>query len=464
MTTPRPTTYGEHAELAASALTRLIAQSSLPTDPADIDLMLRYRDAVVDSFRQRLHDLGSLPNVDRQVIAGAWAPHRDDLIPTMLAAVASSLPKLQEIDGPAPTDVFARRSRDMTVDHWRTAALESLAASNALSSDVDAWTSTTPEARWLVLRDLAVGLESLVLLDDELREVGLLNKHDAPRQPANVEDVRAVLAHAARISTWRATTDIADGLAPDTRPDLAKELRDHGPVRLVRNIRDLAAAETRLADALRPMAGQNSGFTGEPHLSARTARHVVIGQLMVTYVSQQILVNGSDNLNLQQRLQSQATRLSDIDRQLSYLVDQDPQHRMAGSLVYWQQSEITTSLQRLSRNRELAPLTRRDEATLEDASRSACLQLATSLRRELLREDSNLRLADPSQQVGPTRVHRRSPLERALTELVNASGPLPHQERRPTAVQRAVLQQTVDTTPTPTTRQAATHPVPARHH
>ena len=107
---------------------------------------------------------------------------------------------------------------------------------------------------------------------------------------------------------------------------------------------------------------------------------------------------------------------------------------------------------------EIRRLTTAEAEALEVASRSACRNFGAALRRELVREDSNLRLADPTQQVGAARVTRRSGLGRALTTLIDDSTP----ERPSTPsvdVQRAVLQHTVDTTPTakrPSPRPALT--------
>jgi len=428
-------------------MTRLVAaEAPLPEEPGDVDLMLRFRDVLVDSFRQRLHDLGCLPSVDQppSPIRAAMA-YPDYLIPGTLAAVSSALPRMQETDRPPPSEVFAVPRSSLCTDLWRTAALESLAASNALSADPAAWASTA--ARWLVVRDLAVGLEAVVLLDDVLREVGLLNQHDAPSAPGQVAETRAVLSQAARVASWRATTYAADDLAPRSRPEIMNEVREHGPVRLVRSMTDLPAAQERLARALTPLTAHNSAFTGEPHLSARAARHLVIGQLQVTVVSQQI-VSRRPALKQTQVLADRAHQLSEIDRHLSYLVDHDPRLQMAGTLIYWQQAEITTSLRRMIRDRDLQALPPGQQTALNDANAAACRQLAVALRRELLRDDTNLRLADPTGQVGPTRVHRYSPLERALTDLVRTAEPSPHSATS-VSLQRAVLKQTVDTTPTP---------------
>lgn len=444
------------------ALTMLIADSSLPVGYADVDLLLRYRDAVVDSFRQRLFDFGALASVDLAVeLTGSRMPYDDDLIPTKLAEVASTLPRRQDVDGPAPTDTFERQSTNISVDRWRQAAIESLAASNALSADLPAWTQQKSGAHWLVMADLAVGLEALTLLDDRLREVGLLNEHDVLRQAEDVEESRAVLAHAARVSAWRSSTDAANHLAPSTRTDPASDLMDHGPVRLVRDASDLVSAQTRLAQALKPLTSRNSASLGEPHISARTARTVAVGQLFIAHISQQMVGADAHGAGVREQFRERATRLADIDRQLAYLVDENPDRHMAGTLIHWQQSEITTSLQRLLRDQRIPRMTPARLDALEDASRAACHQFGSALRMELVRGDSNLRIADPSQQVGATRVHRRSELGTSLTDLVNESAP--RRSITPSIhVQRAVLRHTVDTTPTTTTRAPTT--TPARVH
>lgn len=463
MSTPRPSTYGEHAELTAAALTRLTGPTQLPTDPLDVEQLLRCRDAVIDSVRQRLYDLGVVTNVDfSPSLLAPWTPFKEERIPLQLAVIAACLPRMQEADRTPPSEALARRSKDVTVDLWRTAAIEALAASASLSSTVQSWTADDPSGRWLVLRDAAALLEAVALLDLELREVGLLNQHDAPQPMPPIEDVRAVLAQAGRVAGWRMTSDDVDRLASPVRYPVAGERATDGVVQLVRSVADLPAAQGKLASVLRVAHGTDVFASSEPHISARVARFVVTGQLFVHSLHSQLVepaAGAADRTRGNERLAS----LVEVDRRIAHLVDADPSLRMAGAAAYLQQTEITTSLHRMQRRNQFDPLTDEELRQLDVASASVCRHFGMRLRRELLRDDSNLRLADPSGEVGPTRSHRRSPLDRAIGDLIKASMPSLPPAAHNVSVQRTVLQHALHTTPTrPAPRTRASVPTDRR--
>lgn len=86
---------------------------------------------------------------------------------------------------------------------------------------------------------------------------------------------------------------------------------------------------------------------------------------------------------------------------------------------------------------------------------------AESTRHVELGESSNLRLADPTRQVGPARVHRKHPLERHLTDLVNVPAPSTPMARYSAPLQRPALQQTLTHTPTTPTPPS---PYPTSRH
>ena len=143
---------------------------------------------------------------------------------------------------------------------------------------------------------------------------------------------------------------------------------------------------------------------------------------------------------------SRAEILEAIQPQLRYLVDVDAhghdKHRM------WQQGEITAAVRRMQRDGVELSLAPAQLLDLANATHEVTNNLARSLRRELLRGNSNLRIADPTNQVGATRVARRSHLEAALTDLVNQPPPTEPVSRFSTPLQRAALRQTLDVTPT----------------
>lgn len=461
MTTLKPSTYGEHAELAAAALIRLTGPAQLPIAPDDVEQLLRCRDAVIDSVRQRLYDLGVITNVDSSPsLLAPWTPFKEERIPVQLAVIAACLPRMQDAERTPPLEALGRRSMDLTVDLWRTAAIESLAASAALSSNAHNWTGDEP-GRWLILRDCAAVLEALSLLDLELREVGLLNQHDAPRPMPPIEDVRAVLAQAARVAGWRVTSDSVDRLSSPVRYSVAGERRTDGVVQLVRSTADLQAAQEKLASTLRVPHGNDAFASGEPHISARVARFVMTGQLLV-HSLQSEAAGAVDVVDLQ-HLRERLAALVEVDRRIAHLIDADPQLRMAGAAAYLQQTEITTSLHRLQRQGRIDPLSETELRQLDVASASVCRHFGMRLRRELLRDDSNLRLADPSGEVGPARGYHKSPLDRAIGDLIKASMPTMPRATHSVSVQRSVLQRALDATPTrPAQRPRAAAPTHRR--
>ena len=407
--------------------------------------------------------VGVVTNVDvLPSLLAPWTPFKEERIPLQLAVIAACLPRMQDADRTPPSEALARRSQDLTVDLWRTAAIESLAASAALSSTVQSWTTDDPSGRWLVLRDAAALLESVALLDLELREVGLLNEHDAPRPMPPIEDVRAVLAQAGRVAGWRVTSDDVDHLTSPVRYPVAGERETDGVVQLVRSVADLSAAQGRLASALRVPHGHDVFTSNEPHISARVARFVVTGQLVVHSLHSQLAepaIDVADRTRRQQRLAA----LVEVDRRITHLIDADPRLRMAGAAAYLQQTEITTSLHRLQRGGRIDPLTNDELRQLDVANASVCRHFGMRLRRELLRDDSNLRLADPSGEVGPARGYHKSPLDRAIGDLIKTSMPTLPPAAHSVSVQRAVLQHSLDTTPTrPGPRPRAAAPMSRR--
>jgi hypothetical protein len=89
---------------------------------------------------------------------------------------------------------------------------------------------------------------------------------------------------------------------------------------------------------------------------------------------------------------------------------------------------------------------------LAQATHEVTHNLGKALRRELLRGTSNLVDAHPRHRDGPIRVGRRSRLEATLTDLVNMPAPSEPAARFSNPLQRAALQQTLNLTPTASSR------------
>jgi hypothetical protein len=98
-------------------------------------------------------------------------------------------------------------------------------------------------------------------------------------------------------------------------------------------------------------------------------------------------------------------------------------------------------------------------ADLAQATHDVTHNLAKTLRRELLRDNTNLVDVHPRHREGGARVGRRSRLERTLTDLVNLPAPREQAARFSTPLQRAALQRSVDLTPPLSTRPPTPFPV-----
>jgi len=199
-------TYGEHVENAARALNALIRDDVIPADEAGVDQLLHCREAVVDALRQRLYDVGQgdwYPPLDhlpartpKPTLAGL-----DEKLATLVDNIAFALPSLPWDERRPPSDVLGPASSDPTVEAWREAAIELLAASHALSAAAEQPWRTDPGAGWWVMRDVSVALEAVLVLDARLDEVGLLADHQGPDYAMGLDEKRMVLSQTARVAT-----------------------------------------------------------------------------------------------------------------------------------------------------------------------------------------------------------------------------------------------------------------------
>ena len=132
-------TYGEHAEKAAQALNTLIRDDVIPVEEQSVDQLLHCREAVIDALRQRLYDVGQdnwypppdhLPaGTPKPVLAGL-----DEQLASLVDNIAFALPTLPLDERRSPADYLGPASADPTVETWRSAAIDMLACSHALSA------------------------------------------------------------------------------------------------------------------------------------------------------------------------------------------------------------------------------------------------------------------------------------------------------------------------------------------
>lgn len=439
-------TYGEHAEWAARALNRLLQLDAIPTDSDAVDLLLHCREAVLDALRQRLHAFGLSAGATGAALpapaAGVNLEGIDNKLATLLDNIAFALPTLPPDERRAPSEVLAPASTDLTVESWRQAAIESLAASHALDAAADKPWLRNHGAGWYLLGDVAVALEAMLVLDARLAEVGLLTGHHHHDYPMSLEARRLVTSQAARVATWYATNSLPDLATP--RPPVPTSSITY-PIALVSAPEDLAAAQDRLAAFLRPLTTLSAAYAGEPEITADAARHVTASQLFVCRELTTMAAASPKTTKFVPFFDDRAEVLKSLQPQIRHLIDltaHEPNRRR-----FWQQGEITTAITRMRASDVDLRLQPHQMLALANATHEATRNLGRTLRRELLRSNSNLRDANPNNEDGPMRVGRRSRLERTLTDLVNMAAPSIPAARFSTPLQRAALRQSLDMIP-----------------
>ncbi len=440
-------TYGEHAENGAWALNRLLSEDLLPAETAAVDQLLHCRQAVVDALRQRLYNVGlntSYPARNLPAPApGLNLEGIDNKLATLLNNIASSVPNLPNDERPSPLEVLGTASTDPVVETWREAATELLAATHALDSAEDKPWLRDHGAGWFVLRDVAVAIEAVLVLDDRLAEVGLLNEHHQPTYPLGLEEKRLIASQAARVATWYATSDAPDHATPRT---LRAATTVKHPVSLVSVPEDLAAAQQRLAAFLRPLTATNAFYIGEPEISADSARQVTASQLHLCRVFANMATRSPKTVVFVPFFNERAEVLEALQPQVTHLIDltaHEPDMRR-----FWQQGELTAAINRMQERGVELTLQPHQMLALANATHEVTHNLGKSLRRELLRSNSNILDGNPRHAGGPVRVGRRSRLEATITDLVNMPAPRSPVTQFNNPLQRAALRQTLDMTPT----------------
>lgn len=448
-------TYGEHAERAAEALDLLVRSDVIPAEENAVRQLLHCREAVTDALRERLRHLGknrsgseaSAPPTARSspMLSGL-----DVKLATLVSSIAFALPTLPPDDRSA-WDYLAPSSADPAVEAWRVAAIELLSGSHALSAAAEQPWWTDPGAGWWVLRDAAVALEAVLVLDSRLEEVGLLARHHRPDHVLGPDEMRMVLSQAARVAMWHATSAAAEEAVPRLQTTYRSLTQ---PVVLVSAPADLAAAQQQLARLLRPLSAGDAFYVGEPEISADAARHVTAAQIYLCRALKQSPLDGIWHQFFSQRLEV----LESLRPQLEHLADvqavKEPRR-----LRLWQTGELTTALARMKGRGTAIRLQPTQAAELAQATHDVTHNLAKTLRRELLRQNTNLVDAHPRHREGETRVGRRSRLARTVTDLVNLPAPKEQAARFSTPLQRAALQRSVDLTPPLCTRPPTPFPV-----
>lgn len=438
-------TYGDHQEAAAAALTQLIVRDLIPVEPMDVDQLLHCRDIAVDALRQRLYTLGLNTHYSASPVPAKATNLRltqvNPNLATLLDRITFEVPTRPPDERRAASEILVRRSDDLAVELLRLAAIELLAGSHALDVASERPWLRDRGGGWYLVRDVAVTTEALLVLDSRLGEVGLLNEHHRPESALGLEEQRMVASQCARTATWHATSDTPDLATPDVpgRPAPA------GPVQTIMQASDLASAQRRLATFLKPMHAGDAQYTGEPDCDATTARTVVASQLFLCKHFEDLTRGVPGTQAIRDEFATRREILQDVAAFMPRLSDAEDRGRNLRAA--WQQGELTTAFSRMRRAGEVS-LNPAQLLDLANATHDATHTVGKALRRELLRDTTTLRMDDPTKQVGRTRVYRRHPLERALTDLVNVPAPSAPVARYSSPLQRAALRATLDVTPT----------------
>lgn len=458
-----PRTYGEFQELAATMLRLLVASDDLPTEQHDIDQMLQCRGGVVDAVRQQLRTVGlnnHYPEGNHPGRLEALAlTDVDRRLPSLLDQIAFELPTLPLGSYPGSVDALGTSSGHPTVEMWRESATALLAASHALESARQRTWLRDDAAGWWLIRDSATTIEAVLVLDQRLAEVGLLNDHDtpqtataAPPRELGLTEKRMLASQCARTATWYATNDAPDRAAPGV--PLSKH---YGPIELVKTTADIARAQANLARYLRPRETREAFADGHEPLDAHTAKRVVASQLMLHRCFRQLALvtedprDGRASRRYVEHFTDRIELLANLQARMGDLVDLHPDQRRANTRIAWQQGELTASLARMRRDGTLVSPTAISPDDLRDITRTShavTRNLAVSLRRDLLQLQTGL-LERTAVGVTPARIRSYHPIERSLTELVNAPAHEPTPLPATVALQRAALRTALDTTPNP---------------
>jgi hypothetical protein len=292
------------------------------------------------------------------------------------------------------------------------------------------------------MRDVAVVTEAFLVLDSRLDEVGLLNDHHRSQAAHDLQEQRLIASQCARVATWHATNASPDLAAPES----SAEQVVLGPVQTITKPTELAMAQRRLATFLKPMHRNDSFYDGRPEIDANTARMVIASQAFLTRLFERLTAQAPGADSIRAEFASRREILEHIQASMAYLIDAERRgrsHRAA-----WQQGELTTAVRRMLRDRTDMRMSPTQLLDLASATHAATHNAGKALRRELLRDTSNLRLADPTKAIGPTRVYRKHPLERCLSDLVNVQAPSESVARYVSPLQRAALRATLEMTPT----------------
>lgn len=434
------TPYGEHAERIAASLSDLVRGPALPDDPRLRSVVLTSRDVVIGALRDRLWNQFrvQVKNTD----PAASTPVKFDALRrepvTELAYLVEQLPRMDPDDRLAPGEAL-NEPADPVAMRWTSTANEMLVANHVLNTaEPEPW-RTASAAHAALASDTAQIVEAMALLDQRLRTAGALNTHTnlGRAHASDIATARLVAASVERFAHWVADHHIVDGAV--TAPIRPTEF--DRPVHLVQVPQDLAPAQRSLTSFLQPMAHRN---LQAPHrLSAPSALAVAHNQV-------NLLARLHDRIAASTKLQGELPRIADLQDLLDDVLYatrglHDPTAPHIHPNVRGQQQEISVAV----KNGQVGALSEPEAMDLLAATEATLGTWAAALRREILRDSTELRVMRRGAIDGPL-YGRLSPegfAIRALTALAEHKPFLGELSPQVPTEARAQLRNTLTHTP-----------------
>jgi hypothetical protein len=374
-------TYAEHQEAAAKALADLVVggaaaeRGTAAEGGAAVDLLQCRRQALL-TLTERMEHLGCLPGrgaPPRRVTVAQVADHPLWHLAGVVDAMAR--PDLPEVP---PSGVLRRPGRDdgAGLAAWRTVARELFLATAELQrADQQPWLDES-SAGWYAVADVADTVAALVALDWRLERAGLL----APAGGDQLTVRTLIAGDVARLARMWGHDPAPDDAEAGSRSRLSG---DGPPIRMVRTLGDLVAAQRHLAALVRPINTGVDPRSAQDRPGPRTARVLATGQarLLLQFSAWAGSCQGAEQTAAQFR--DRASLYRALHAATIRLVDVNP-HRSTLTLI--QQCELATQARVLCRQQpDLAVLTQLNRAShelavsLESAS-MVCLRPPARLR------------------------------------------------------------------------------------
>lgn len=362
--------YAYHQEEVARALHDLLRDRSAATRP-DTTLVLLCRDQALKAIRDRLTYIAgdSEHATDRPIVTVASlaqrpVQHLAQVIHAVPLPAVPALPPSLLLPGPIAA------AGTTSVDRWRCIARNLLLGTAELArADHQPWTHQ-PEAGWHLVGDLAVTLEAVLVLDEDLVAKGILAHRTEQRRIAQ----RLVAGHAARLARWFGTDDIADLASSGVGSELG--VAGSPPVRIVRDATDYVPAQRTLTAVLRGQASViRPGSDQRPGLIA--ARALATGQIRLA----QTFANWADDAGepaLAAQFRSRISAWRALHVSTVRLVEFEQRR---SPLLLAQQSEMVIRL----RSPFLSRPSRTELHSLTEATHEVAIAAGTVLRHEALR-------------------------------------------------------------------------------